>query len=194
MTFYVPSRPTTVGSWETRPTCRYTSRERTTMPDRDPTSRLRAGLLLTVLVFATALHGEPGTLGYDPESDPATDLRAAVDKAQIRGSRILVVVGGEWCSWCHTLDRFVKANEEIHRLWERHFVTLKVHYDPETPNEECLGRFPTIEGYPHVFVLEEDGTLLHSQNTAHLEDGESYSPERMHAFLTRWAPGTRDGK
>lgn len=159
------------------------------MPNRDPPLRLRAGLLM-VLVSATTLHASPGTLGYDPERDPTTDLRAAVEEAQTRGSRILVVVGGEWCSWCHILDRFVKGNEEIHRLWARHFVTLKVHYDPGTPNEDFLGRYPKVDGYPHIFVLDEDGAFLHSQGTAVLEAGESYSPERMRDFLNRWAPGT----
>ena len=152
-----------------------------------PRIGLAAGAL-AVLLSAASLRGEAGTLGYDPDRDPAADLRAAVVQARSRGSRILVVVGGEWCSWCHTLDRFVKGNEEIHGMWERHFVTLKVHFDPETPNAEFLGRFPRIEGYPHIFVLEEDGTLLHSQNTALLEDGDSYSKKAMGAFLGQWAP------
>jgi thioredoxin-related protein len=150
--------------------------------------------VLAVLVSAAILHAGSGTLGYDPESDPAADLRAAVEDARARGSRILVIVGGEWCSWCHILDRFVKGNEEIHILWERHFVTLKVHYDPETTNEDFLGRYPEIEGYPHIFVLDEDGALLHSQNTELLEEGGSYSTGRMRAFLTRWAPDTTPSK
>ena len=146
------------------------------------------------LVFATMLHAGVGTLGYDPERDPAADLRAAVEDARARGSGILVIVGGEWCSWCHILDRFVKGNEEIHLLWERHFVTLKVHYDPETTNEAFLGGYPEIQGYPHIFVLDRDGALLHSQNTGLLEEGGSYSTERMLAFLTRWAPDTAPSK
>ena len=154
---------------------------------------LRAAALAT-LVWASALQAAPGGLGYDPGRDPATDLREAVHEAQTRGSRILVVVGGEWCSWCHVLDRFVKGNDEIHQLWERHFVTLKVHYDPETPNVDFLGRYPQIEGYPHIFVLDDDGTLLHSQNTALLEEGDSYSTERTRAFLDRWAPETTPPK
>lgn len=152
------------------------------------------GAALVCLVAGAALAAGPGTLGYDPERDPTADLRAAVDEARAREARILVVVGGEWCSWCHILDRFVKGDDEIHQLWERHFVTLKVHYDPETPNAEFLGRYPEIEGYPHIFVLDAGGAFLHSQNTALLEEGDSYSTERMGAFLTQWAPAARAAK
>jgi hypothetical protein len=135
-----------------------------------------------------------GSLGYDPGADPERDLRAAVREAGASGRRILVEVGGEWCSWCHILDRFVKEHDEIQGLWNEHFVTVKVHYDDEQPNEAFLSRYPRIEGYPHIFVLDRDGTLLHSQDTAELESGKTYSPGKMRAFLTRWAsPETEAG-
>jgi len=145
-------------------------------------------------LLGTSLLGADGPLGYDPDADPDADLEAAVAEARATGRRILMVVGGEWCSWCHILDRFVKGNEAIHELWTRGYVTLKVHWDREQPNEEFLGRYPAIPGYPHIFVLEDDGTLLHSQNTAELEDGESYSADLMTAFLERWAPGEEQAR
>jgi thioredoxin-related protein len=154
----------------------------------------RSALALLLLTLMSApLAARPGALGYDPDADPTADLRAAVQEARTSGRRILMVVGGEWCSWCHILHRFLEDRDEIRSLWEKRFVTLKVHYDRDHPNDAFLARYPEIDGYPHIFVLEDDGALLHSQNTALLESGESYSPERMRDFLTRWAPGTRGG-
>lgn len=150
--------------------------------------RLRAGVVLLALLVARPLAAGDGTLGYDPERDPGQDLAASVQRAQARGARILVVVGGEWCSWCHVLDRFLKADEAIRELWDGHYETLKVHWDPDSPNEAFLSRYPAVAGYPHIFVLDGDGRFLHSQNTAELEEGDSYSTERMREFLTRWAP------
>jgi len=147
-------------------------------------------MLLTLL--AVPLAAAPGSLGYDPDADPTADLEAAVAEAEATGRRILMVVGGEWCSWCHVLDRFVKGNETVHEQWSRGYVTLKVHWDREQPNEGFLSGYPAIEGYPHIFVLESDGALLHSQNTGELEDGDSYSPALMTAFLARWAPPPRE--
>lgn len=148
------------------------------------------GLALLLLACSPPPPPPPaaGDLGYDPERDPAADLLVVAEKAQARGARILVIVGGDWCSWCYILDRFVKENEEIHELWGRHFETLKVHTDPETPNDAFLGQYPAVDAYPHIYVLDGDGSFLHSQNTESLEEGGSYSTDRMREFLTRWAP------
>jgi thioredoxin-related protein len=145
--------------------------------------------LMLLPLLAVRLGAGPACLGYDPDADPFQDLQAAVREAEASGRRILVEVGGDWCSWCHILDRFLHEHDEIRNLWKKRFVTLKVHHDDEQPNEAFLSRYPRIEGYPHIFVLDSDGALLHSQNTALLESGETYSPKKMRDFLTRWAPG-----
>jgi thioredoxin-related protein len=149
-------------------------------------------VVAATLLFASLAGAS--SLGYDPGADPAAELRSAVAEARAGDKRILVLVGGEWCSWCHILDRFVKENVEVRDRWDRGFVTLKVHWDPDRPNEEFLGRYPGIDGYPHLFVLDSDGTFLHSQNTAELEDGSSYSLDLMTGFLERWAPRSKRGR
>jgi hypothetical protein len=42
--------------------------------------------------------------------------------------------------------------------------------------------------YPHLFVLDQDGMLLHSQDTSVLEEGPSYNLDKMTGFLKKWAP------
>ena len=51
-----------------------------------------------------------------------------------------------------------------------------------------LSRYPEVAGYPHFFVLDGQGKLLHSQDTAKLEKGKSYHARRFKRFLTRWGP------
>ena len=46
---------------------------------------------------------------------------------------------------------------------------------------------PRINGYPHLFVLDQDGKLLQSQDTSPLESGSSYDLARMTEFLSKWA-------
>lgn len=43
-----------------------------------------------------------------------------------------------------------------------------------------------IRSYPHLFVLDASGTLVHSQATAELESGKDYDPQCMAAFLSRY--------
>jgi thioredoxin-related protein len=125
---------------------------------------------------------------YDPKRDAAQDIQDAVREAQRAHKRILLEVGGEWCSWCHTLDRFFDTHAELIQLRDKNFVTVKINFSEENTNKEVLSRYEAIPGYPHIFVLDSDGKLLWSQNTSILEREKSYDLERLTVFLTNWAP------
>ena len=126
---------------------------------------------------------------FDPARDPASDLRAAVADATRTRRRIILDVGGEWCGWCHILDRYIAANAEVKSRIDRGYVWLKVNFSDDNKNEAFLSKYPKITGYPHLFVLESDGTLLHSQDTALLEEGPSYNLQKVVAFLDKWTLG-----
>jgi thiol:disulfide interchange protein len=127
---------------------------------------------------------------YDPARDAQKDVDGAVAEAKRTGKRVLVEVGGEWCSWCHTMDRFFQEHPDLLTLRERNFVMVKVNYSKENENQKLLSKYPRIPGYPHLFVLDRNGKLLHSQDTSALEEGKSYNLERFLAFLRQWAPPT----
>lgn len=149
---------------------------------------------------ASAAGGEATTKAatapdkFDPKRDPAADLTAAVERARSEGKRILLDVGGEWCSWCHFLDNFFAKNAELMKLREDNYVWLKINMSQENENKTFLAAYPEIQGYPHFFVLESDGTLLHSQHTNVLELGKSYDLAKMTEFLKKWAPSGEGAK
>ena len=145
-----------------------------------------------MLLVSAALLAGPGKAGYDPEADPAADLAAAVQTAQKEGKRILLEVGGEWCSWCHLLEKFLDENSAIDQALHDRYVVVKVNYSKENKNEAFLGQYPEIAGYPHIFVLDSDGKLLHSQNTAELEEGKGYNADAVMAFIRQWSGRTTD--
>ena len=161
------------------------------MPPSRPSRRrfivfaVAAGLALPALA---AEDPHPLPYEFDPARDPAHDLEAALRIARAAGRNVIVEVGGEWCSWCHILDRFFSANAEIKRYRDAKFVWLKVNWSKENRNDAFLRRYPAIKGYPHLFVLDASGRLLHSQNTDELETTKNYDPAAMRAFLARWAP------
>ena len=126
--------------------------------------------------------------GYDPRRDPDKDLVVASEEAKRWNKNIFVVVGGEWCSWCHIMDRFFREHADLAALRDKNYVTIKVSMSQENPNRAFLSRFPRIHGYPHIFILDVQGNLIHSQPTNELEDGRSYSVERFRKFLARFAP------
>jgi thiol:disulfide interchange protein len=124
---------------------------------------------------------------YDPGRDPDKDVQLAVVEARRTGKRILLEVGGEWCSWCHIMDAYFEQNPVLLDARERNFVTLKINVSEENENTKFFSKYPKVAGYPHLFVLDSDGKFLHSQGTAELESGKSYDFDRFSAFLQRWA-------
>lgn len=150
-----------------------------------PLVRCVVTLLLLVGAAATAAGLADR---FDPARDPAKDVAAAVAQARDEGKRVLVDVGGEWCSWCHIMDRFFAADDEARATRDRGFVVVKVNYSPQNKNQAFLSRYPRIAGYPHLFVLGPDGKLLHSQDTGELEAGKGYDRDKMLGFLRNWTP------
>ncbi|WP_313171339.1 thioredoxin family protein [Stenotrophomonas sp.] len=125
---------------------------------------------------------------FDPARDPVADLETAKVEAQRGGKRIMLDVGGEWCSWCHLLDAFMEGDSELRRFRDANYVWMKVNYSEDNENAAFLSRFPEIKGYPHLFVLDAEGKLLHSQFTGDLEKGKGYDRAKFDAFLKEWAP------
>lgn len=122
---------------------------------------------------------------YDPSRDAMKDVLAAVNEAKRTNRRVLIEVGGEWCSWCHIMDRFFDAHDDLMKLRDTNFVTVKVNFSPENKNQALLSKFPAIGGYPHLFVLDEEGHLVVSQPTGALEAGSSYDKNRFKHFLEK---------
>jgi len=143
-------------------------------------------ILLSIQISAQTAY-EPVTK-FDPGRDPSKDLQTAMTEAQKTGKNILLDVGGEWCIWCHRIDAFIEGHEDINNFIQANYVIMKVNFSSDNKNEDFLSKYPVIPGYPHFFVLDPDGKLLHSQDTGKLEEGKDYNPQKFMAFLEVWAP------
>jgi len=124
---------------------------------------------------------------FDAARNPASDVKAAVVTATKEKKRIILDVGGEWCSWCHKLDKFLAAHSDLDEYLSLHFVVVKVNYSKENKNEEFLKQYPEIDGYPHFFVLAPDGKFLLSQSTGDFEAGKGYDHDKILKFLKTWS-------
>jgi thiol:disulfide interchange protein len=125
---------------------------------------------------------------FDATRDAKADVAAAVSLARSEGKYVLVDVGGEWCIWCHILDGFFDDDTEARALRDRYYVLVKVNWSPQNHNAALLSQWPAIPGYPHLFVLDGQGKLVHSQSTGELERGRGYNRDKIMAFLRRFAP------
>ena len=146
--------------------------------------RLKLLLTLALCLVCGAVAAQALPQRFDPARDAGADLAAAVSLARAQGKRVLVDVGGEWCSWCHILDHAIATDDELRALRDQYYVWLKINFSPTNRNEQVLSRWPKVAGYPHLFVLDENGRLLHSQSTGALESGRSYDRGKLLHFLS----------
>lgn len=124
---------------------------------------------------------------YDPERDPFEDGNNALQNAKETQRRVLIEVGGAWCTWCHVLERFITNTSAVYKRLHDNFVVLKVNFSDANENEPFLDGLPKIIGYPHLFITENDGSILYSGNIVHLLKNGKYSKERFNYFLDVWS-------
>jgi thioredoxin-related protein len=129
---------------------------------------------------------------FDPARDVMKDVQDAISQAKISHKRILLDVGGEWCIWCHRLDSLFLQNKDLAEYLNKHYVVVKINVSKENKNQEFLSKYPKVAGYPHLFVLDRNGKLLHSQDTGELEYPKNYpvkghDKKKVFNFLKKWA-------
>src|SRR4051812_40130422 len=133
-------------------------------------------VVITLLLMAVAAGVRAADLpaNFDPARDGAADVAYALSLAKVQGKRADVDVRGEWCTWCHVMERFIAANEAVRSAIDAHYVWVKVNYSKQNENRALRARWPKVAGYPHLFVLDANGTMVLSQDTEALEDRRTY--------------------
>jgi thioredoxin-related protein len=148
------------------------------------------GILVVLACFCSCKSGDsyqPVTK-FDPARDAARDITAAVNEAGRSGKNVILDVGGDWCIWCRRLDQFFEQNKDVSNYMHENYVVVKVNWSEANKNEAVLSSYPKIPGYPHLFVLDAQGNLLHSQDTGLLESGDHHDRDKIMEFLRQWAP------
>ncbi|HEY8938554.1 MAG TPA: thioredoxin family protein [Cellvibrio sp.] len=143
--------------------------------------------VLTVITsFAFALGDKDYNRKYDPKRDSAADFEAAKKDAKASGKLILVEFGGDWCVWCHRIEKFITSNPEINSGIDDVFIFLKVNVSDDNKNDQFVSQFPEIKGYPFFAITDSNGKVIGTQNTGHLEKGKGYSSEKFKEFIATW--------
>lgn len=131
---------------------------------------------------------------YNPEANAREDLKKVAAEAKKQNKHVLVQIGGNWCIWCARFYKFTKTDPTTDSLLRRSYIVYHLNYSKENKNLPVLADygFPQRFGFPVFLVLDQQGRLLHTQNSAYLEDGKGYSSEKVSGFLVNWAPGALD--
>ncbi|MEJ5994042.1 thioredoxin family protein [Pedobacter sp. Du54] len=148
---------------------------------------LFAVLALSTSTFAQA-PAKPAVTIYNPKANAEADINAAVAKAKKEKKHVFIQVGGNWCIWCIRFHDLVDATPELKKLLNDNYETVLLNWSPENKNEAILKKYnyPGRFGFPVFLVLDGDGKLIHTQNSAYLEEGSGHSVKKITEFLKGW--------
>lgn len=124
---------------------------------------------------------------YDPRRDPFADGRAALVLASATGRRVLIEVGGDWCTWCRVLERLMADHPPLEQALRDGYVVLKVNVSEDMPNREFVSGLPALSGFPKLYVARADGVILHAQDPSEFFRNGGYDPGLVLRFLRRWS-------
>ena len=153
--------------------------------------------IVIISLFFTANIFAQETKLYNPAADAEKDIAAAVKQAKAEHKYVLVMGGGNWCSWCIEFARFTKADPQIDSIINSAFIWYHLNFSKENKNLKTLARlgYPQRFGFPVFIILNEHGERIHTQNSEYLEDGKkSYDKNKVKDFLEMWSPKALDGK
>lgn len=133
---------------------------------------------------------------YNPTLNAKNDIDEAVKMAKIEGKNVMIQIGGNWCPWCLRVHKFMDSDAEINQTLKSGYVFVLVNYSKENKNEEAIKLLdnPTRFGFPVFVVLNNDGKVIHIQDSGYLEEGKSYSKEKLLRFIKLWTPKAISGE
>ena len=166
---------------------------------------MRALAALALIVLAACAQTPPPATATDmadrlhPEGaifDPALAAMPAVDnalaRASQRGSKVLVMLGGNWCHDSRALAAHFQE-ERFASLIADEFELVVVNIGlPQTGdgfNLDVASRFGVaVEGTPTLLLLSADGHLLNTpEDAVSWRNSASRDADDIHATLQGWA-------
>lgn len=130
---------------------------------------------------------------YNPDADAKAEIASAVKKANEEGKYVMIQAGGNWCGWCILFDKKVKSTPKLKKTMDDNYVSVHLNYSQENKNEEIFKELggPEKYGFPVFIILDGDGKIVHTQDSAKLEEGKGHSTKKVMDFLTKWAPSKK---
>ena len=155
-------------------------------------------LLLTVISALNVNAQNSLKKVYNEDINPIEQIDQAVAKAKSEGKFVICQVGGNWWPWCLLFADFISNDTTISKMIDDNFVYIHVNYNPRKSKDaekaelakklmERLNR-PARFGFPVFVVLDEEGKVIHIQDSGLLEEGKGYNQEKVLSFFKNWTP------
>ena len=118
---------------------------------------------------------------YSPKNIAADQIQFALEQAHGSHKLVLVVFGGEWCSWCKKIHAFLESDPHVAQIIKDKFEVTFIDSDTNRGLAKHYGA--TLEDVPYFTILDSSGKVLRNQRTHIFEVGNSYDTNKLRNFL-----------
>ena len=152
---------------------------------------------ITSLVFGNSYSQDMTRFNlYKPGENAEEEINKAVEQAKAQGKHVFIDIGGNWSVWCARFNDFIKNDEKIDSIMRSNYVVYHLNYSKENYNAKLLAKYgyPQRFGFPVFLILDNEGKLIHTQNSEYLFEGSSYYRVKVISFFNGWSPKALDPK
>ena len=135
---------------------------------------------------------------YDEDINPLSQIDEALERAKTENKFVICQVGGNWCPWCLKFADYIKKDSLVNKTIDDNFIYIHVNYNPRAKQQperalqtkQMMKRLnnPARFGFPVLVVLNQEGNVLHIQDSGFLEEDDSYNHKKVMSFLRNWTP------
>jgi thiol:disulfide interchange protein len=127
---------------------------------------------------------------YDEKADGNVQITKALAEAKRTRKNVLLQFGANWCGWCYKLHGLMEKDKTIAATLKKNYVLVPIDVVDQKHNADVVKKYenPVRFGLPVLVVLNKDGKMLTTQDTAKLEEGDHHDPKKVLAFLRQWTP------
>lgn len=124
---------------------------------------------------------------YDAAAKAETDIAAAAKRARAKGKRLLIDMGGNWCTDCLVLA--IIMDQPVAKAFiAQHYETVTVDVGHFDKNLQIPARYGvTMKEVPCVVVLDAKGKAVNKGQELKLGSAASMQPQAVLDLLAGWA-------
>jgi thioredoxin-related protein len=154
--------------------------------------------MMTAMLLSMTADAQGLKKVYNETINPIEQIDQAVAEAKSEGKFVICQVGGNWCPWCLRFADFITNDTTISKVISENFEYIHVNYNPrrsgsETQQQQAAALMKRLDncgrfGFPVFVVLDENGKVIHIQDSSFLEEGQGYNQEKVLRFFKNWTP------
>ncbi|MCF6275356.1 MAG: thioredoxin family protein [Robiginitomaculum sp.] len=129
---------------------------------------------------------------YNADAHSMVDIDKAFARAKMRGTKVMVVMGANWCHDSRGLAaRFDRPEFQtlIAQNYELVYVSTGAAPGQKDQNRDVSNRFgvDAIVGTPTVFIAEPDGTVLNADSAGYWRRADGIPVDMSYAYFHMYA-------